>query len=83
MLIEELRGYTLGAVRVEMQKEDNELTEKLGYLDFLTVDHCGVSDVCKQHPEVMQQVTEQLQEISRVVSPAEKVGREGKGKVMF
>ena len=73
MLIEELRGYTLGVVREEMKKEDDELTEKLSYLEFLTVDHLGVSAVCKEHPEVLQKVTEQLQEISRVVSPAEKV----------
>ena len=73
LLIDELRGYTLGAVRMELKKEDDDLSEKLSYLQFLTVDNLDVSSICKQHPEVLQQVSEQLQEISSVVSPAEKV----------
>ena len=73
LLIEELRGYTLGAVRMELKKDDDDLGEKLSYLQVLTVDNLDVSDICKQHPEVLQQVSEQLQEISSVVSPAEKV----------
>ena len=73
LLIDELRGYTLGAVRIELKKEDDDLSEKLSYLQFLTVDNLDVSSICKQHPEVLQQVSEQLQEISSVVSPAEKV----------
>ena len=74
LILDKLRDYTLGAVREEMKKEDEELEQKMRDLQFLTQDNLDVSPVCKEHPETMQKVTEQLQRIQNVSSPAEKVG---------
>ena len=74
LILDKLRDYTLGAVREEMKKEDEELEQKMKDLQFLTQDNLDVSPVCKEHPETMQKVTEQLQRIQNVSSPAEKVG---------
>ena len=74
--MEQLRALTLGAVRRELEKEDRELEEKMGYLQFLTPENLDVAAVCKEHMEVMDEVMRQLQEMTGVVAPAEKVGLE-------
>lgn len=73
--MEDLRDYTLGAVREEMKKEDSELGAKMADLQFLTMENLDVSEICKQSPDVMKKVMEELQQIQRVFSPAEKVRR--------
>lgn len=73
IILERLRDLTLGAVREQLAKEDQELERKMQDLQFLTADNLEVADVCKQHPEVMETVTKQLQKIQTVASPAEKV----------
>ena len=73
--MEDLRDYTLGAVREEMKKEDSELGAKMADLQFLTMETLDVSEICKQSPDVMKKVMEELQQIQRVFSPAEKVRR--------
>lgn len=64
-----------------MKKEDEELAVKMENLQFLTMENLDVAQVCKENREVMEQVMKQLQQIEKVVSPAEKVGiwREIKG----
>ena len=74
--MERLRALTLGAVRRELEKEDRELEEKMGYLQFLTPENLDVAAICKEHMEVMEEVMKQLQEMTGVVAPAEKVGME-------
>lgn len=71
--MEDLRDYTLGAVREEMKKEDTELEAKMADLQFLTMENLDVSEICRQNPDVMKKVMEELQQIQRVFSPAEKV----------
>ena len=73
LLIEKLRACTLAAVREEMKKEDEELAVKMDNLQFLTMENLDVAQVCKDNQEVMNQVMQQLQQIEKVVSPAEKV----------
>lgn len=73
--MEDLRDYTLGAVREEMKKEDSELGAKMADLQFLTMENLDVSEICKQSPDVMKKVMEELQQVQRVFSPAEKVRR--------
>ena len=65
--------YTLGAVREEMKKEDTELEAKMADLQFLTMENLDVSEICRQNPDVMKKVMEELQQIQHVFSPAEKV----------
>ena len=64
-----------------MKKEDEELAVKMENLQFLTMENLDVAQVCKENQDVMEQVMKQLQQIEKVVSPAEKVGmwREIKG----
>ena len=71
--MEDLRDYTLGAVREEMKKEDTELETKMADLQFLTMENLDVSEICRQNPDVMKKVMEELQQIQHVFSPAEKV----------
>lgn len=71
--MEKLRSCTLGAVREEMKKEDEELAVKMENLQFLTVDNLDVAMICKQNEETMIQVRTQLQHIQDVFSPGEKV----------
>lgn len=71
--MEKLRNCTLGAVREEMKKEDEELAVKMENLQFLTVDNLDVAMICKQNEETMIQVRTQLQHIQDVFSPGEKV----------
>ena len=71
--MEKLRNCTLGAVREEMKKEDEELAVKMENLQFLTVDNLDVAMICKQNEETMTQVRTQLQHIQDVFSPGEKV----------
>lgn len=71
--MEKLRNCTLGAVREEMKKEDEELAVKMENLQFLTVDNLDVAMICKQNEETMLQVRTQLQHIQDVFSPGEKV----------
>lgn len=71
--MEDLRDYTLGAVREEMKKEDTELEAKMADLQFLTMENLDVSEICRQNPDVMKKVMEELQQIQHVFSPAEKV----------
>ena len=71
--MEKLRNCTLGAVREEMKKEDEELAAKMENLQFLTVDNLDVAMICKQNEETMTQVRTQLQHIQDVFSPGEKV----------
>lgn len=73
LILEDLRDYTLGAVREEMKKEDTELEAKMADLQFLTMANLDVSEVCQKNEEVMNKVKEQLQQIQNVFSPAEKV----------
>ena len=73
LLMEDLRDYTLGAVREEMKKEDTELEAKMADLQFLTMENLDVSEICRQNPDVMKKVMEELQQIQHVFSPAEKV----------
>ena len=74
LLVEQPRALTLGAVRRELEKEDRELEEKMGYLQFLTPENLDVAAICREHMEVMEEVMRQLQEMTEVVAPAEKVG---------
>ena len=71
--MEKLRNCTLGAVREEMKKEDEELAVKMENLQFLTVDNLDVAMICKQNEGTMIQVRTQLQHIQDVFSPGEKV----------
>lgn len=71
--MEDLRDYTLGAVREEMKKEDAELEAKMADLQFLTMENLDVSEICRQNQDVMKKVMEELQQIQHVFSPAEKV----------
>lgn len=71
--MEDLRDYTLGAVREEMKKEDTELEAKMADLQFLTMENLDVSEICRQNQDVMKKVMEELQQIQHVFSPAEKV----------
>ena len=73
LIMEDLRDYTLGAVREEMKKEDTELEAKMADLQFLTMENLDVSEICRQNPNVMKKVMEELQQIQHVFSPAEKV----------
>ena len=73
LIMEKLRACTLGTVREEMKKEDNELKVKMENLQFLTMDHLDVVPICKENELVMNQVKEQLQRIQNVSFPAEKV----------
>ena len=73
LIMEDLRDYTLGAVREEMKKEDTELEAKMADLQFLTMENLDVSEICRQNPDVMKKVMEELQQIQHVFSPAEKV----------
>ena len=73
LLVEQLRALTLGAVRKEMEKEDRELEEKMGYLQFLTPENLDVATICREHMEIMDEVMRQLQEMTGVVAPAEKL----------
>ena len=77
LLVEQLRALTLGVVRKEMEKEDRELEEKMGYLQFLTPENLDVATICREHMEIMDEVMRQLQEMTGVVAPAEKVGVDG------
>ena len=52
--MEDLRDYTLGAVREEMKKEDTELEAKMADLQFLTMANLDVSEVCQKNEEVMK-----------------------------
>ena len=73
VIMEKLRACTLGAIREEMKKEDEELSVKMENLQFLTMENLDVSAICKENTNVMNQVMEQLQRIQNVSSPAEKV----------
>ncbi|KAK8820213.1 hypothetical protein WA556_000872 [Blastocystis sp. ATCC 50177/Nand II] len=73
LIMEDLRDYTLGAVREEMKKEDTELEAKMADLQFLTMENLDVSEICRQNPDVMKKVMEELQQIQHVFSPAEKL----------
>ena len=73
VIMEKLRACTLGAIREEMKKEDEELSVKMENLQFLTMENLDVSAICKENTDVMNQVMEQLQRIQNVSSPAEKV----------
>ncbi len=73
LIMEDLRDYTLGAVREEMKKEDTELEAKMADLQFLTMENLDVSEICRQNPDVMKKGMEELQQIQHVFSPAEKV----------
>ena len=73
LIMEDLRDYTLGAVREEMKKEDTELEAKMADLQFLTMENLDVSEICRQNPDVMKKVMVELQQIQHVFSPAEKV----------
>lgn len=73
VIMEKLRACTLGAIREEMKKEDEELRIKMENLQFLTMENLDVSAICKENIDVMNKVMEQLQRIQNVSSPAEKV----------
>lgn len=78
VILEKLRELTLGKVREDLAKEDQELENKMRDLQFLTADNLEVADVCKQNPDTMDTVTQQLQQIQNVGSPGEKVA-DGRG----
>ena len=73
VILEKLRGCTLGAVREELKKEDEELAVKMENLQFLTKENLEVAPICIEKEDVMNQVTSELQRIDQVFSPAEKV----------
>ena len=67
--MEDLRDYTLGAVREEMKKEDTELEAKMADLQFLTMENLDVSEICRQNPDVMKKVMEELQQCCDSLKP--------------
>lgn len=79
--MEKLRACTLGAVREEMKKEDEELAVKMENLQFLTIENLDVAAVCRENMQVMDEVRQQLQQIQNVSSPAEKVNEREKDEV--